>query len=519
MHVTSDRIARMTSRPRKVLIANRGEIAVRVIRACREMELGTVAVYSDCDRRALHVRSADEAYPIGASPAAESYLRIDRILDVARKSGATLVHPGYGFLAENEHFAEACAEAGLTFVGPSSRAIALMGSKTAARQAAIAAGVPVVPGTEAPFADAATDDEITATAERIGYPLVIKAVAGGGGKGMRTVTMPAELLPAIRTARSEAGSAFGDTAVYLERRLLRPRHIEIQLLGDEHGTVLPFVERECSIQRRHQKVVEESPSVALTPDLRRRMAACAALVARSVNYTNAGTIEFLLDEDGQFYFLEMNTRLQVEHPVTELVTGIDLVHWQLRIAMGERLTVEPERALTPVAHAIECRIYAEDPDAGFLPAPGLVRGLSVPGGPGIRDDRGVAPGFEIPMFYDSMISKLIVWGDTRAEATARLRRALQEYRVVGVKTTVPFFQWLVDQPEFVDARFDTTYLDRILASRNGQPFVAPTDAEEQDAVVAAAVASWMRTHRAVASVASETASAWRGAARREGLRG
>jgi acetyl-CoA carboxylase biotin carboxylase subunit len=502
----------------KVLIANRGEIAVRVIRACRELGWSTVAVYSECDRQALHVRSADEAYAIGPSPAGESYLRIDRIVDVAKKSGATLVHPGYGFLAENEDFAQACVDAGLTFVGPTPQAIALMGSKTAARRAAIAVGVPVVPGTEAPFEDSATDAEISAAAAGIGYPLVVKAVAGGGGKGMRTVNAPADLLPAVRTAKSEAGSAFGDTAVYLERRLLRPRHIEIQLLADTHGTVLPFVERECSIQRRHQKVVEESPSVALNAETRRRMAECAALVARSVGYTNAGTIEFLLDEDGKFYFLEMNTRLQVEHPVTELVTGIDLVQWQLRIAMGERLTIPPERALTPVAHAIECRIYAEDPDAGFLPAPGLVRALSIPGGPGIRDDRGVAPGFDIPVFYDSMISKLIVWGDSREEAIARLRRVLSEYRVVGVKTTVPFFQWLVDQPEFVDARFDTTYLDRVLAGRNGEPFVSPDENDQEDAVVAAAIAAWLRTHRAVAATAPDGASAWRAAARRDGLR-
>jgi acetyl-CoA carboxylase biotin carboxylase subunit len=501
----------------KVLVANRGEIAVRVMRACRELGWSTVAVYSECDRQALHVRSADEAYAIGPSPASESYLRIDRIVEVAKKSGATMVHPGYGFLAENEDFAQACVDAGLTFVGPTPHAIALMGSKTAARKAAMAAAVPVVPGTEAPFEDSATDAEISAAAERIGYPLVVKAVAGGGGKGMRTVNTPADLLSAVRTAKSEAGSAFGDRAVYLERRLLRPRHIEIQLLADTHGTVLPFVERECSIQRRHQKVVEESPSVALDAQTRRRMAECAALVAKSVGYTNAGTIEFLLDEDGKFYFLEMNTRLQVEHPVTELVTGIDLVQWQLRLAMGERLTIPPERALTPVAHAIECRIYAEDPDAGFLPAPGLVRALSIPGGPGIRDDRGVAPGFDIPVFYDSMISKLIVWGDSREEAIARLRRVLSEYRVVGVKTTVPFFQWLVDQPEFVEARFDTTYLDRVLAERKGEPFVSPRKSDEEDAVVAAAITAWLRTHRAAAA-APERRSVWRQAARRDGLR-
>ena len=504
---------------RKVLIANRGEIAIRVMRACRELGLGTVAVYSECDRTALHVRLADEAYLIGPGPAADSYLRIDRIVDVAVKSGASLVHPGYGFLAENEDFAQACVDAGLTFVGPSPDAITRMGSKTAARQAAIAAGVPVVPGTEEPFAADAPDSEIEAEAARIGYPLVVKAVAGGGGKGMRSVESPADLLAAIRTARSEAGSAFGDPAVYLERKLLRARHIEIQLLGDSYGTVVPFVERECSIQRRHQKVVEESPSLALTEDTRRAMAECAAAVARTVGYTNAGTIEFLLDEAGSFYFLEMNTRLQVEHPVTEVVTGIDLVHWQLRIAMGERLTLDPARALTPRAHAIECRIYAEDPDQGFMPSPGLVRAISVPGGPGVRDDRGVAPGFEIPLFYDSMIAKLIVWGDTRSEAIGRLARVLDEYRVIGVRTTLPFFRWLVSQPAFVDGAFDTAYLDGLLASRKGQPFVEPTDRDVDDAAIVAAVATWFRAHQASAGgPAAQTSGAWQRAARTEGLR-
>ena len=501
----------------KVLVANRGEIAVRVIRACREMGLGAVAVYSDCDRDALHVRLADAAVAIGPSPARDSYLRIDAIIDAARRTGASLIHPGYGFLAENEDFAQACVDAGLTFVGPSPQAIALMGSKTAARQAAQKAGVPVVPGTESPFSDDAPDDEIVATAARIGYPLVVKAVSGGGGKGMRTVAAPGDLLAAVRTARSEAGSAFGDSAVYLERRLLHPRHIEIQLMGDHHGTVIPFVERECSIQRRHQKVVEESPSLALDTDTRHRMAECAARVAKTVGYTNAGTIEFLLDQDGQFYFLEMNTRLQVEHPVTEMVTGIDLVHWQLRIAQGAKLDIAPERALTPIAHAIECRIYAEDPDAGFLPAPGRVRALSVPGGPGVRDDRGVASGFEIPVFYDSMISKLIVWDADRPRAIARLTRALDEYRVVGVKTTLPFFRWLVGQPEFAAGQFDTTYLDRLLAERRGTPFVTPTGADEDDVAIAAAIATWMRSHRASAAPAGES-RAWRRAARTEGLR-
>ena len=508
----------MTDR-RKVLIANRGEIAVRVMRACRELGLGTVAVYSDCDRTALHVRTADEAHFIGPGPASESYLRIDTIIAVAKTSGASMVHPGYGFLAENEDFAQACLDAGLTFIGPSPEAITRMGSKTAARQVAMAAGVPVVPGTEEPFAADAPDSLIEAEAARIGYPLVVKAVAGGGGKGMRSVTNAADLLPAIRTARSEAGSAFGDSAVYLERKLLKARHIEIQLLGDSFGTVIPFVERECSIQRRHQKVVEESPSLALDEKTRRAMAECAAAVARTVGYTNAGTIEFLLDENGAFYFLEMNTRLQVEHPITEVVTGIDLVHWQLRIAMGERLTIDPDRALTPRAHAIECRIYAEDPDQGFMPSPGLVRAISVPGGPGVRDDRGVTAGFEIPLFYDSMISKLIVSGDTREEAIGRLARVLDEYRVIGVRTTLPFFRWLAAQPEFVNGQFDTAYLDGLLASRKGQAFVEPTDRDVEDAAIIAAVATWFRAHQAAAGGSIvKSSGAWQRAARVEGLR-
>ncbi|MBP8273815.1 MAG: ATP-grasp domain-containing protein [Acidobacteria bacterium] len=491
------------------------------MRACKELGYGTVAVFSDCDRNALHVRMADEAFHIGPSPASESYLRIDKILDVAKRSGATLVHPGYGFLAENEDFGQACVDAGLTFVGPTPRVIALMGSKTAARQAAIAAGVPVVPGTEAPFGDDATDAEITAAAATIGYPLVVKAVAGGGGKGMRTVATADELLPAIRTARSEAGSAFGDSAVYLERRIVKPRHIEIQLLGDHHGTVVPFVERECSIQRRHQKVVEESPSMALTPETRKAMAECAALVARSVGYTNAGTIEFLLDEDGRFYFLEMNTRLQVEHPITEQVTGIDLVHWQLRIALGEKLTIDPVQALTPRTHAIEVRIYAEDPDRGFMPSPGLVRAISTPSGPGIRDDRGVVAGFDIPVFYDSMIAKLVVWGDTRVAAIARLRRALDEYRVVGVKTTTPFFQWLTQEDDFLQGRFDTTYLDNLLKTRKGQVFAVADEGDERAATVAVALMSWFRAHRAVTGTGAAGTSkpgVWRTSALREGMR-
>jgi acetyl-CoA carboxylase biotin carboxylase subunit len=504
----------------KVLIANRGEIAVRVIRACREMGLGAVAVFSDIDRDAMHVRLADEAHHIGAGPAADSYLRIDKLIEVARKSGATLVHPGYGFLAENEAFAAACADAGLIFIGPSARAMALMGGKTAARDVARAVGVPVVPGTAAPFDESVADAAIAAEADRLGYPILVKAVAGGGGKGMRTVLAASDLEAAIRAARSEAGSAFGDRSIYFERRLDQPRHVEIQLLADRDGTVVPFVERECSIQRRHQKLVEESPSTVLDEATRQAMADAAVRIARSAGYTNAGTIEFLLDADGRFYFLEMNTRLQVEHPVTEAVTGIDLVQWQIRIALGEPLTVSRDQALTPRGHAIECRIIAEDPDRGFLPAPGRIRGITAPSGPGVRDDRGVTAGFEIPTFYDSLLAKLVVWGETRQAAVRRLRRALDEYRVIGVPTTLPFFRWLVAQPEFGEARFSTTYLDGVLAGRTA-PFVEPTGHDVRDATVAAAVAAFLRAHRASAASSGSSGlsrSVWRQTARAEGLR-
>jgi acetyl-CoA carboxylase, biotin carboxylase subunit len=503
----------------KILIANRGEIAVRIIRACREMGLPTVAVYSDCDRSARHVRDADQAVHIGPSEAARSYLRIEAIVNAARDAGADAVHPGYGFLAENAAFARACRDAGLTFIGPSPDAIALMGSKTAARQAAIRAGVPVVPGTEQPLDERVPDAEIARLADAVGYPLVVKAVAGGGGKGMRTVDDAALLGAAIRTARSEAGSAFGDSAIYLERRIVEPRHIEIQLLGDAYGTILPFAERECSIQRRHQKVVEESPSIAVTPDLRRRMADAAVAVAKTVEYSSAGTIEFLLDRDGAFYFLEMNTRLQVEHPVTEMVTSIDLVQWQIRIARGERLTIDPGGALTPQGHAIECRIYAEDPDQGFLPSPGLVRGLRPAAGPGVRDDGGVSVGYTVPVHYDSLIAKLVVWGASRREAVDRMARALREYQVLGIRTTIPFFLWLMRQPEYLDGRYDTTYLDRLLAERAGRTFSDLTADEEELTAMAVAVDAYLRAGAGPAARQADTQGLWKQAARREALRG
>ncbi len=501
----------------KILIANRGEIAVRIIRACREMDLSTVAVYSECDRAALHVRYADEAHAIGASAPQDSYLRIDRIVDAARRAGADAVHPGYGFLAENESFAAAVADAGLTFIGPTPRAVALMGNKTAARAAAARAGLPVVPGTGTALAADASGAEVAHVAESIGYPLLVKAVAGGGGKGMRTVSDPADLGGAVRAARSEAGTAFGDPAVYLERRLTRPRHIEVQLLADEHGTVVPFVERECSIQRRHQKVVEETPSGAVPPALRQKLAAQAASVAREVGYTNAGTVEFLLDEDGRSYFLEMNTRLQVEHAITEMVTGIDLVRWQIRIARGERLDLDAGRMLTPAGHAIECRIYAEDPDNGFQPSPGKIHQLRASSGPGIRDDSGASAGLDVPIFYDPMISKLIAWAEDRPSAIARMRRALAEYRIGGIKTTLPLFMWLLAQPDFLAGRFHTAYLDEVVAGREGRPFVEPPVALQEIAAISVGLqASLTAAARENVSVGTHR---WKAQARTEGLRG
>jgi len=514
--------AENAERPMKtILIANRGEIAVRIMRACREMGIGTVAIYSDVDREARHVRYADRAFPLVGNAPGDTYLRIDKILEIARRSGADAVHPGYGFLAENEAFAQACVDAGLTFIGPTPGVIARMGSKTAARDSAIAAGAPVVPGTQTPVASGVPDADVQQLADAVGYPLMVKAVAGGGGKGMREVRTAADLLDAVRTARSEALGAFGDAAVYFERRLQRPRHIEIQLLADQHGTVVPFVERECSVQRRHQKVIEESPAPRMDGDLRRRMAEAAASVARTVGYTNAGTIEFLVDAEDRFYFLEMNTRLQVEHPVTEMVTGVDLVHWQIRIARGERLTVSPEQALTPRGHAIECRVYAEDPDQRFMPRPGRITSLTVPGGPGIRDDSGVEAGFEVPIYYDSMISKLVAWGGDREEARRRMLRAIGEYHVGGIPTTLPFFRWMLQQPAFISGELDTTMLDAELERREGQPFLATGPAQDETALLALASSAFLAGRRPT-PVDSEASAAprsgWAAAARQSALR-
>ncbi|HET8644606.1 MAG TPA: biotin carboxylase N-terminal domain-containing protein, partial [Vicinamibacteria bacterium] len=404
----------------KVLIANRGEIAVRVVRACRDLGLRSVAIYSEADRAALHVALADEAYPVGAAPARESYLRVEAVLEAARRSGAEAVHPGYGFLAENAEFARACEEAGLVFVGPPSPTIAALGEKTAARRLAVEAGVPVVPGTLEPVSG---PEQARAEALRLGLPVMLKAAAGGGGKGLRLVARAEDLAGACERAASEALSAFGDGSLYVEKALERPRHVEVQVLADGHGNVVHLFERECSVQRRHQKVLEETPSPALTPEVRLRMGELAVALARRAGYRNAGTFEFLVDAGGEPYFLEANTRLQVEHPITEMVVGVDLVQLQLRIAQGERLPFA-QGDLAQRGHAIECRVYAEDPDQGFLPSPGRIVGLRAPSGPGIRDDTGIYEGWEVPVHYDPLLSKLIAYGADRAQALARLRRAL-----------------------------------------------------------------------------------------------
>ncbi len=461
----------------KVLIANRGEIAVRIIRACRELGYPTVAVYSDADRAALHVLYAQQAMHVGPSPSSESYLRIDHILDAARRSGAEAVHPGYGFLAENADFAEACVNAGLIFIGPSPEAIRAMGSKTESRQRMKAAGVPIVPGLERAVE---SFDEIRAFADDAGLPVMIKASAGGGGKGMRLVTSMADLQPAFDRVRSEAASFFGDAAVYAEKFVATPRHIEVQVLGDHHGSLVHLGERECTLQRRNQKVVEESPSPVVDEELRAKLGETAVRAAAAVGYYSAGTIEFLMDVDRNFYFLEMNTRLQVEHPVTELVTGIDLVKQQLRIAQGERLDIS-QSDVRMSGHAIECRIYAEDPTANFAPSPGLIRYLTLPEGPGIRNDNGVLAGYTVPIHYDPMLSKLIVHGADREEARLRMRRALAEYRIDGIRTTISFYLSVMNDPAFCAGDFDTGFIDRMLPNLD----LDSTEAGDVEAAIAA----------------------------------
>jgi acetyl-CoA carboxylase, biotin carboxylase subunit len=507
---------------KKILIANRGEIAVRVIRACHEMGIAGVAVYSDVDRAALHVRKADEAYPIGAAAASESYLNLQKILEVAARSGADAIHPGYGFLSENAKFARACADADVKFIGPTAAAMDAMGSKTRARQAMERAGVPTVPGTSRGLESFAQAEQIAA---RIGYPVMLKAAAGGGGKGMRLVPAPEELKSSLEAARSEAERSFGDSEVYIEKAILNPRHIEMQVLADEHGNTVYLGERECSLQRRHQKVLEEAPSPIVDPDMRKRMGEVAVRVAQSAKYTNAGTVEFLVDRQKNFYFLEMNTRLQVEHPVTELVTGLDLVHLQIRIAAGERLPFTQDEIVIR-GHAIECRIYAEDPDHNYFPSPGKITLLLEPSGPGIRRDSGMYEGWRVPMDYDPLLAKLIGYGTDRDQAIGRLTRALNEYFVGGIKTNISLFRRIVSDPDFRAAKLDTGFLDRLLQQKRAE---APTDPKAIEvAAIAAGIFVVMSSAAAGAGerpVAADSANSkptaasnWKITARKEAMR-
>jgi acetyl-CoA carboxylase biotin carboxylase subunit len=499
----------------KVLIANRGEIAVRVIRACHELGMRTVAVYSEADRAAPHVRYADEAFLLGKAPARESYLRGDHIIDLAKKCGAGAIHPGYGFLAEREDFARAVQDAGLVFIGPKPTAIAAMGDKAVARATVTAAGVPVVPGTEGE--GNLTDDELMAIAPTIGFPLLIKATAGGGGMGMREVNSSNEIPGLINAARREAEAAFGDGNVYLEKLLINARHIEFQILADEYGNVVHLGERECSLQRRHQKLLEESPSLLINETLRQQMGEVACTAARSVDYLNAGTIEFLVDKDHNFYFLEMNTRLQVEHPVTEMVTGVDIVREQIGIAQGKTLGLTQDD-IRLNGWAIECRINAEDPYSNFMPSSGSLAQVCPPTGPGVRVDTSVYSGLEISPYYDSLISKLICWGDTRDEAILRMRRALEEYRIVGVKTNIPFHQRIMDSRHFITGEFDTRFVEERFSMDEAE------DGSEAMPHIAAIMATLVNHHQTqlVSQIKRHDdhwKSGWKWVGRRERLEG
>src|SRR5450631_1491985 len=508
---------------KKILVANRGEIAVRVIRACRELGILSAAVYSDVDRAALHVLLADEAYPIGAAAADESYLNIGKLLDIATSCGADAVHPGYGFLSENAKFAQACADARIKFIGPSAASMEMMGSKTRARQEMEKAGVPFVPGTSHAIESAQQAKEV---ATKIGYPVMLKAAAGGGGKGMRLVHTAQELQPALEAAQSEAERSFGDSEVYIEKAILNPRHIEMQVLADEHGNTVYLGERECSIQRRHQKVLEEAPSPLVDAEMRRRMGEVAVRVAKAANYCNAGTVEFLVDAQKNFYFLEMNTRLQVEHPVTELITGLDLVHLQIRIAAGERLPFTQDEVVIR-GHAIECRIYAEDPDNNYFPSPGKITLLLLPSGPGIRRDSGMYEGWTVPMDYDPLLAKLIGYGSDREQAISRLTRALNEYFVGGIKTNISLFRRILSDPDFRAAKMDTGFLDRLLKQKHTEVPADPKAIEV--AVIAAGIFAVLGAAAAGADerpIAHETASSkpsaasnWKIAAHKEATRG
>ena len=501
---------------KRVLIANRGEIAVRVARTLRELGIETVAVYSDADRRAPHVLVADYAYRVGPAPAPESYLRTDVILDVAKRAEVDAIHPGYGFLSENASFVEAVEEAGITFIGPSPHAMRVMGSKTGAREAMIAAGVPVVPGSEGAIGD---EDEALKVAGEIGYPVMLKASAGGGGKGMRLVHTSEELPKAFRAAASEAKNAFGDETVYIEKAVLEPRHIEVQILGGPDGRSVWLGERECSMQRRHQKVIEETPSVFVDEDLRRQMGEVACRAADAVDYVGAGTVEFLMDRDHNFYFLEMNTRLQVEHPVTELCCGIDLVEAQVRIAQGEPLGFTQDE-IKRTGHAIEARLYAEDPSQNFLPSPGHIHELHFPHWPGVRIDCGVSQGFEVPRYYDPMIAKVIAYGEDREQARRRLHRALEETAVKGITTNNRFLIELLDSKEFISGDYHTGSIAELMA----QEAPEPSEREKDIATIAAVIQTFTQDRQSARSVATGADSAptgsgsgWRGTSWRRGM--
>jgi acetyl-CoA carboxylase biotin carboxylase subunit len=501
---------------KRILIANRGEIAVRVIRACHELSIESVAVFSDADRASLHVREADFAVNVGAPPAAESYLNTERIIDAASRTGAEAVHPGYGFFSENANFARAVEAAGLIFIGPPASAIEQMGDKVAARKLMMAAGVPVVPGSPGTLE---SEDEVRAVASRIGYPVMLKAAAGGGGKGMRLVENDHDLASLVRAVANEAKSSFGDGRFYVEKFVRRPRHIEVQVFGDRQGHTVHLFERECSIQRRHQKVVEESPSPLVTPAMRAAMGETAVRAARAVNYVGAGTIEFLADAEHNFYFLEMNTRIQVEHPVTELVTGVDLVKLQIRVAAGEPLPFAQEE-LRQRGWALECRVYAEDPAAGFAPAPGKIQTMHLPDGPGIRIDAGVYEGAEVPIFYDPMICKLIAWGRDRDEAVARMRRALDEFTISGeLATNLDFHRWLIRHPRFLNGDLDTGFISQEYRGPSGEQ---DHDSAHLAAILAAAFIASRDTDHVGATAPSPTpstsASAWKMLGRIDTLR-
>jgi len=498
---------------KKILIANRGEIAVRVIRACKELGITPVSVYSECDRTALHVSLSYESYPIGPSPSKESYLNIERVLEAARKSGAEAIHPGYGFLAENAQFAQACQDAGIVFIGPSPESIRMMGNKLIARESMAAAGVPMIPGSDGPVTEAG---EAAAVAKRIGYPVILKAAAGGGGKGMRIVRKEGEFESALSMTRGEAESAFGDSSVYVEKYIENPKHIEIQVMADRHGNVVTYGERECSMQRRYQKVIEEAPSPVVSAEMRAALSEAAKKAAAAADYECAGTVEFIADRDLKFYFLEMNTRLQVEHPITELVYGVDLVKQQIQIASGQPLAVD-QKSVAPHGHAIEMRLYAEDPSNNFLPSVGTIRRLTLPQGPGVRNENGVYAGYEIPIYYDPLIGKLVVWAETRELAISRAHRALRECLVDGVRTNVDFLLWALREKGFENGSYDTHYIER-----HFDPAELHRKEEEVElASIAASITAYNHARRAAGgfrATEGRDSGTWRHYARRDGLR-